>query len=83
MDLLLRRHKTNLEIIFSASHLEAFKRIQAIGIRLKGKRKIETIDSRRLLAESTNGMADHSLYEDEVFHFKTSLISLTLYSYSS
>lgn len=36
---------------------------------------IETIDSRRLLAESTNGMADHSLYEV----FKTSLISLTLF----
>jgi len=27
MDHLLRRHKTNLESIFSASHLEAFKRI--------------------------------------------------------
>lgn len=50
--------------LFSASHLEAFKRIQAIGIRLN----IESIDSRRLLAESTNGMADHSLYEV----FKTS-----------
>ena len=37
---------------------------------------IETIDSRRLLAESTNRMADHSLYEV----FKTSLISLTLFS---
>jgi len=71
MDHLLRRHKTNLESIFSASHLEAFKRIQAMGIRLK-----ESIDSRRLLAESTNGMADHEFYEV----FKTSLISLTLFS---
>jgi hypothetical protein len=37
---------------------------------------IETIDSRRLLAESTNRIADHSLYEV----FKTSLIGLTFFS---
>ena len=41
-----------------------------------GIRLIETIDSRRLLAESTNRIADHSLYEV----FKTSLIGLTFFS---
>lgn len=41
-----------------------------------GIRLIKTIDSRRLLAESTNRIADHSLYEV----FKTSLIGLTLLS---
>jgi hypothetical protein len=35
------------------------------------------MDSRRLLAESTNGMADHEFYE--VF-FKTALIRLPLLS---
>lgn len=61
MDLLLPNVK---EFFLQESiHLEAFKRIQAIGIRFQ----IFTIDSRRLLAESTNGMADHSLIE--VFSF--------------
>nr|YP_009381463.1 hypothetical protein AEK19_MT1051 [Utricularia reniformis]ART31274.1 hypothetical protein AEK19_MT1051 [Utricularia reniformis] len=41
MDHFFRRQKTNLESIFSASHLE-FKRIQAIGIRLKHRKASPT-----------------------------------------
>ena len=43
--------------LFFCKSSRGFKRVQAIGIRLK------EIDSRRLLAESTNEMADHEFYE--------------------
>ena len=58
MDHLLRRQKTNLESFFSASHLEASNASK----QLVADWSIE-IDSRRLLAESTNEMADPEFYE--------------------
>jgi len=50
MDQKLRRHKPTRPFFLQASHLFAFKRIQAIGIRLKN---IETIRLAYLLKAQT------------------------------